>query len=250
MKMLYGNYDAKKETSVAWLSKEKTYAPEVGDEKMTVRTAFSTFKEIGQTESFVLLTDAVPSDDEDYYCHACAPVIGMAVFSKMGNDWRMESSNKAVNFAGEFGKVPTDIQLLQIGPERYGVKIVDVGKGQGETTEVIQLLVPWKNTVILALERIIADDNKGACDHGEGLPCYANYRTLTLHPGRNTEYFDLTLVLKGTDFPLDNDGRISHIRMVHGSEVLKFEGGKYVQFSRSGDVTFVEDSIKKQENKD
>jgi hypothetical protein len=246
MKMFYGNYDLKKQASVAWLSREKSSLPEAGDEKMIVREAFTASRRVGQTEKFVLLTAAVPSEDEEFYCHACAPVIGMAVFSKNGDKWTMVASNKTVTFAGGFGKVPADIQLLQIGPERYAVKIVDVGTGQGETTTVMQLLVPWRDTVNLALERIIADDNKGGCDRSEGLPCYANYCTLTMHSNLNVEYFDLELDLKGTDFPISDNDPISQIRNVHGSEVLKFESGQYVRVSRRGDVTFVEDSIKNQ----
>jgi hypothetical protein len=103
----------------------------------------------------------------------------MAVFSQNGQTWHTDTSNRVMTFAGEWGKPLKDIQLVTIGPNHVAAKIVDVGKEtRGETTEVLELYVPWNGTVNLALRRIIADDDKRGCDP-KGVPCYANRRQVS-----------------------------------------------------------------------
>jgi hypothetical protein len=248
MRMFYGNYDVKKQASITLLPKEKSSLPAAGEEEMTVRMLFSSFIGDAGTQTLVLLTYAVPSEDETYYCHACAPTIGMAVFSQHGPNWTMDASNRSVTAAGEFGKPPTDIHLVQIGPDHRAVKIIDIGEGNGETTSVLQLLIPWNGTVNLGLERIVADDDKGLCDSRGGLACYANRRTVTFIPKDDGEYYDLELKLTGTDLPTSDTTTSMRARKVNGLETLKFENGKYLQVSRQGDRTYVDDAVARRED--
>jgi len=245
MKILYGNYDAKALTSVASLPKEKSSFPASGEEQMTIRVLLGAFSGDAGAQSFVLVTYAVPASKQDFDCHACAPTIGMAVFSQKGLKWSIDASNRAITSSGEWGKPPTDIQLVQVGPNRRAVKFIDVGGGQGETTAVLQLLIPWNGTVDLGLEQIIADDNKGGCDSKGSLPCYANHRSVTFLRNDHVEFYDLELKLTGTDSPLSGTSGSMRARKVHGLQIFKFENGKYVQFSRQGDLTSVEDFIQK-----
>jgi hypothetical protein len=237
MRMFYGNYDVKKQASVAWLPKGKSSLPAAGEEQMTVRMLFNSFSGDAGEQTLVLLTYAVPSNDETYYCHACAPIIGMAVFSQNGS-----------TFAGEFGKPPTDIQLVQIGPNRGAVKIIDVGQGNGETTAVLQLLIPWNGTVNLGLERIVADDDKGLCDSRGGLACYANRRTVIFIPKDNGEYYDLELKLTGTDLPISDSAPSTRTRKVRGLEIFKFDNGAYQRVSKEGDDTYVDVAVAKRKD--
>jgi hypothetical protein len=249
MKMFYGNYDVKTQTSVASLPKQKGSFPAGGEEQMTIKVLVSAFSGDTAAESFVLVTYAVPVSKEDFDCHACAPTIGMAVFSQNGPKWNIDASNRAVTSSGKWGKPPADIQFLQVGPNRRAVKFVDVAGGQGETTALLQLLIPWNGTIDLALEQIIADDNKDGCDSKGSLPCYANQRTVTFVRNDNVEFYDLELKLTGTDFPLSDAPVPVRVRKVQGLETFKFENGKYVQVSRRGDLTSVEDFIHKQKGK-
>lgn len=245
MKMLYGNYDMKKQTSVASLPKEKSSFPAAGEEQMTIRMLFNAFSGDAGAQSFVLVTYAVPTSGQTFDCHACAPTIGMAIFSQKGLKWTVDASNRAITSSGEWGKPPTDIQLVQVGPNRRAVKFIDVGGGQGETTAVLQLLIPWNGTVDLGLEQIIADDNKGGCDSKGGLPCYANHRSVTFIRNDHVEFYDLELKLTGTDFPLSDTSAPMRVRKVRGLQTFKFENGKYVQVSRQGDLTSVEVFVEK-----
>jgi len=247
MKILYGNYDATKQTSDASLPKEKSSFPAAGEEQMTVKPLFHAFSGKARAQAFFLVTYAVPANEESYDCHACAPTIGMAVFSQKGSKWTIDASNRAITFAGEWGKPPTDIQLVQIGPNRQAVRIIDVGQGNGETTAVLDFLIPWNGTVTLGLERIVADDDKGLCDADGGLQCYENRRTVKFIPNNKTEYYDLELKLSGTDLPASDAAGSRPARKVNGLETLKFENGKYVQISRQGDLTYVDRAVMERE---
>jgi hypothetical protein len=245
MKMLYGNYDAKTQVSATSLPREKSSLPAADEQQMTVRVLFDAFSADAGQKSLVLITFAVPTSDATFDCHACSPTIGMAVFSQKGLQWTIDASNRAVTFAGEWGKPPTDIQLVQIGPNRRAVKVIDVGEQNGETTEGLQLLIPWNGNVGLGLERIISDDDKGGCDSRGGLACYANRRTVTFIHKDNVEYYDLELKLTGTDLPISDASPSTRARKVRGTEILKIENGKYVQASRQGDLTSVEVFVEK-----
>ena len=216
---------------------------------MTVRVLFHSFLGEPVARSLFLLTYAIPSNDKTYDCHACAPVIGMAVFSQNGQKWHIDASNRAVTFAGEWGKPPKDIQLVTIGPNHVAAKIVDVGKETGgETTEVLELCVPWNGTVNLALQRIIADDDKGGCDP-EGVPCYGNRRQLSFVGRDDTEYYDIELRLSGSDVPLDVSASHQRKRQVSGLEVFRFDNGMYRQVSKDGDTTSLDEWMAKQKRK-
>jgi hypothetical protein len=249
MKIFYGNYDRDRKVSAASLPREKSSFPSAGEEQMTIRSLFSASSTDAGMPYFVLLTYAVPSNDEEYGCHACAPIIGMAVFSLQRSRWTLEASNRAVTVAGSFGQPPKDVELIQIGTNHPAVKIVDIGGGQGETTAVLQLLVPWRGTVNKGLERILGDNDKGGCGEDVGgLTCYENHRTVNFIHKEKGEYYDLELKLTGTDLPLPDSPPRRKARTVNGTEILKFEDGNYVQVSRQGDLTSVDRAVAGREN--
>jgi len=64
----------------------------------------------------------------------------------------------------------------------------------------------------------------------------------------NADYDDIELRLMGTDLPASDNPRVWISRKVSGVEVLKFENGKYIQTSRSGDLTYVDRRVAKRED--
>jgi hypothetical protein len=249
MTTFYGNYDVRRQTSITQLPKNTTSLPAPGEEQMTVRVLFRSFVGESVARSLFLVTYAVPSNDDTYGCHLCAPVIGMSVFRWSGGKWTMDASNRAVTFAGEWGKPPRHVELVQIGSHRTAVKIIDVGKGNGETTAILDILVPWNHTVKLGLQRTIADDDKGLCDP-TGLPCYQNHRTISFAPHDDPEYFDIELKLSGTDLPLNDSTPHGRSRKVSGLEIFRFDNGTYRLVSQDGDRTFFDEAVAKRKTKD
>jgi hypothetical protein len=160
----------------------------------------------------------------------------MAVFNRVGQEWAIESSNRAVTTSGGYAQPPTGISIVQIGRGRPAIEIRDSGSGGGATATVLLILAPWNGTVNLALERIIADNDAGMCGN---VACYSNSRTITYLRKPGADYSDIKLILKGTDFGDPS----SRSRRVHGVEILQFQDGKYIQVSRKGDLTNTDKSV-------
>jgi hypothetical protein len=234
MELFYGNYDAKNQTSVALLPQWPSTRSE---EQLTVKPLFHAFYGAANAQNLVLVTSAISPINVG---HAAVPTIGMAVLSHKESEWTMDASNRAVTYSGEWGHPPQRVELVQIGPNHYAVELVTVGGGQGETTADLELLIPLQDTVNVGLDRIIADDDRGAaCDLEAGLsvPCYENHREVSFIKDGTAEYYGLKLELTGTDLPTPGASMPKEPRPVHGVENLKFENGKYVQVSRQGDKT-------------
>lgn len=248
MRMFYGNYDVRKQTSITQLPKNTTSLPAPGEQQMAVRVLFHSFVGEPVSRSLFLLTYAIPIKGQTYDCHACAPVIGMSVFAQNGGQWTIDASNRAVTFAGEWGKPPRDVELVKIGSNLTAVKIIDVGKGNGERTAVLHVLVPWDHTVKLGLERVIADDDKDLCDP-QGLPCYENHRTVSFVHYDDSEYYDIQLRLSGTDLPLNDSKPQSRSRKVSGLETFRFADGIYRRVSEEGDRTYFDETVARRKNK-
>lgn len=236
MKMFYGNYNSESQTSTFNLPDGAVGGVLLAkNDSMLATSFFSGFTNENGSPKFMLLTYALPKDS-GYSCHACAPVIGMAVFKHVGQEWTIDSLNQAVMTSGGYGQPPTGISIVQIGRGRPAIEIRDSGSGGGETTSVLLILVPWKGTVNLALERIIADNDAGMCGD---VACYSYHRTVEYLRKASTSYYDLKLTLKGTDF----GDTSSRSRRVRGVEILQFQGGKYIQVSRKGDLTNTDKSV-------
>jgi len=232
MQMLYRNYNLKEQTSAALLPEYKGTSHSDAEEQMTVKPILSAFIGDAGAQRFVLVTSAVPPN---YGCHACTPTIGMAVFSQEGSKWATDAFNRAATYAGDWGEPPVSIQLVQIGPNRHAVQIISSSSGQGESTAILELLIPWNGTVNRGLWRVVSDGY--VCAEGvDGLPCYENRRTVKFIPNGQAEYYDLELELTGTDLAGGN-GSPFRAQEVRGLETLKLENGKYVQVSRQGDLT-------------
>jgi len=246
MMMFYGNFDAGAQSSTAVMPGRNNKNTSSPASYQAIAHAFF-HAETGEagTQKLVVVTYAVPKKG-GFGCHACAPTIGMAVFTNDGMKWAIEASNKAVTESGGWGEPPTDIQLVEIGHNHHGVQIKDVGGGQGETTAALQILVPWNGTVNAALKRIVADNDAGMCGP-DSLPCYSNERTLAFVSSANSDYYGVELKLTGTDLPDSSGGPITAARAVSGVEILKFENGVYVQVSREGDLTTVDQAVADQE---
>jgi hypothetical protein len=244
MKLFYGNFDRQKQTSTVTFSHPDSVR--VFGEQMLVRPLFHASIGDEAHQGFVLLTYAVPQRDEQYYCHACAPTLGMAVFEVRGSEWTLTASNRAVTDAGGYGKPPSKVKLTRIGPNHDAVQVEDTDQG-GQRTTVLLILAPWHDTVTVALERIIGDDDKGMCEP-KGLPCYSNNRSLKFLSNPTSDYNDVELTLTGTDLPASENPKVRAARKVAGVEHLRFESGKYEQVSRSGDLTTVDRVVAQREH--
>jgi hypothetical protein len=89
----------------------------------------------GGIDKHVVIATLTPRPRSEYYCHACAPMLGGAVFRRDGEMWTIESGGLKI----EQGHAWSDDQheplmLVRIGPDRYGLlHLVNDVSGGGET---------------------------------------------------------------------------------------------------------------------
>ncbi len=222
MNALYGNYDAAAGTSTST-------APMTGLEytnfqpgqKVNVKP-FLAAAYPAANEVF-LATFAVPADGE-FECHACAPLIGAAVFVKSSDSWKLEASEKPDIIFGQYG-VPPTAELFQFGPRHSGIELSYTYGGQGVTDTHVIFLVAWKGGFSQAWSGIVSSDNSGYCGAQAPSPCYAYHVDLKFEEGGVPRYDDLTVTTTGTDLASDSQ---SGIKSVTGVQHLRFSDGKYV----------------------
>jgi hypothetical protein len=221
---------------------------QVGDEIVIRPLWTSVLREEGKRK-IAFLTYALPKDSEElsandpgnFACHACAPLIGAAIFVLVGNQWQIESSSAVVSRGGGFGSPPVHFRTIQLGPQRFGIEISDGDTGGSETTSTEVILVAWKGKVRQSLRYVSSDNNKRSCgrENGES-PCYANRKTMALVRVEGHNFFDLLLTLAGTGL---TDTEPYRSKAVHGVERLTFADGYYKTLKRIGDRTEVESEV-------
>ena len=165
LEMLYGDYDKQLGTA-KW---EVVNPPEQEFEAFRnipgarVRAAFQAdYQEDGERKVF-LLTSAVPDSQNDYSCHACRPLIGATIFVKVDNQWKVEASEKYLMEGDGFGKVP-DTQLVQIGPDKFGLRLSSSDMAQGFESGGQSIIALVKDRITVVFEHITLDDSCGAVE--------------------------------------------------------------------------------------
>lgn len=250
MQSLFGNYDAKTGTSRYDIPQSTIYnlkgsGFEIGDDIAVSPLWASSAMEDGK-QKVVLVTYAVPIKEDgsptDFECHLCSPLIGAAVFAKNGGQWSVESSRTVVTRGGGYGDPASDIRIIPIGPRRIGIEITAGDLGQGITTSIKAILVPWKGKINEALRTVTEDDNKeAACgSDSDSLPCYFYRKSLIFVTGINKDYFDVVMKLSGTEL---TDHEPYKAKPVHGFARLSFVDGAYKTIERSGNRTHLEKVI-------
>ena len=226
LELIYGTYDSQKKYSKWKLTKEDIQAlpsedRSTGIQPGTVYTAANFAKSFTQAgvPRFFVITETVPAR---YDCHACAPIIGGATFSKQGDAWQLDTVTKEVSTMGSWGSAPEG-KLIKIGPERYGVVFQPGYTGQGITSESAVVIAETTGNVreVLVVDEYSAD-NGGTC--GEGLAtCYSFSSKLEFVAGSNAEFYDARITTTGTKE--DKDG---NVRRANSVKKYTFANGKYV----------------------
>ena len=85
-----------------------------------VRTFLSKdFTENG-VEKHLQLTATKPNIPDGYDCHACAPLVGAAIFVKIGDKWRVEAHYPYLGILGHSGQ-PPKMSWLQVGKDKFAL---------------------------------------------------------------------------------------------------------------------------------
>ena len=258
MRSLFGHYEANSGSAKFTVPDNSAFdlngsGFKAGDE-LVVRPFWKSTYEVDGVPKTELLTYAVPFDpdwkpivagDQPFSCHACAPLIGAAVFTWSDMKWKIETSQSFVIRDGAGGLPPSAVRLIKIGPHRTGVELINVYEGQGTTTTSKQIIALSDSAISRALNLLVGEDNQGGCDlhqPSDEPSCYRYRKTITFRPGANADYYDIYAVLPGTDYDYDNDTSRS-VHNVSGVEIFRFSEGSYTRISRRGSVTSTEQAI-------
>jgi hypothetical protein len=177
----------------------------------------------GGLEKLLVLGRITPEPTESYFCHACYPLLGGAIFHKQGSLWVVESAKKIIGWGGSLS--PDVISIFKIGPTKYGVSIrfFDVHQGYEVLKEMI--LVPNQGHLDVVLDVGYSDKpGPGVClEDNINLP---NQNVdIKFEPGINPEYFDAVVHIEY------NDGACGHkVKWVAHKETTRyqFKKGRYI----------------------
>jgi len=226
MKLLYGNYDPLAHTSTFRLTKSypHTFFDKPG--KVDARAFLTVGASDGGAMKVFLLTAAVPHGSPEFDCHACAPVIGAAVFAKNGAGWAVEASNREFDVIGNWGGPPT-AEIVRLGPERMGFELKPGNTNQGETVGSVMILLAWKGGIREVFDAETISTETSDCGDGMG-QCRDKSGEISFVRGEDEDYDDIVLTISGTEINAKT-GKEEKVRRVQN---WKYSDGKYVQVGR------------------
>lgn len=223
--LLYGNYsETQKESNWQPTTEELAKFAEssgVSGEKEFYVTAVlvSPFKQQGIDKYMVVTTAAPPGHD----CHACAPVVGMAIFKKDGNNWALELEQKYVDEIGAYGVAPEG-KLIKIGDDNYGVLLESSDTGQGYTSEGVSLITVVNNKTFKRILTVqTAGDNSGTCGDDLG-PCWKFSSKYEFAGGKDRNFYDFKLQSTGTKGADDDPTKVIP---ADETKTYQFDGTEY-----------------------
>lgn len=218
MRMMYGNYDPRTKTSV-WQKPTKAALEMVSQSAgplYSQMVGHFPFQQEG-SKKVMFVTASAP---RNYDCHACAPVISVAVFSQDAGKWKLETAESALTASGAWGKVG-QFKLVQIGPEKQALVVISGFTAQGETSETAFFYAQeggkFKQVLVLDTHR----DNGGNC--GPGMQsCYDFTSTYELKPGGSGAYYNVIVSTTGTQ--INSKGKPAPAKK---REIYVFRDGEY-----------------------
>lgn len=247
LKQLYGNYDPSTKTATLSctdaqrVDNEKTRSSwwpcyedssVVSVETMLMATVATWTDPKHKSEETYLITSAVPAHAASKFdCHSCDPAIGVAQFVWQSQKWELEKANATVGFYGSWGSPPF-VDLVAIGPSRYGVLLSVNDGGQGYTFGSKWLLAPIGKTVAEVWRIQDEQDDFGAYDpKGVDGPS-TRYRSAAAlrfscifndSCANGNGYFDIEVISRG----LDESGPKRSLKPQNWTNVYQFKDGKY-----------------------
>jgi len=186
---------------------------------------FKPYKE-DRKEKIFLLEKTIPSDSP-FECHACLPMLGAAVFVNEKGNWKIESQNLFLMFAGEYGESPF-AKLILIGKDKFGVSLEYDHKDDECTNREMTLLVPYKKSIEKLFQETIFYNNFNDC--GRSIPCAAFSAKIDFVNSDNDTFWNLKVKKSGTEV---SRKQINRVVSINEESIYQFFDGKYVRKFRN-----------------
>jgi serine/threonine protein kinase len=224
MELIFGNYNRDRKASrfqTLAVPKEERFA-QFSQTASGVATValMQSFREQGR-DKYLVVTKTMP-DGEAHSCHACAPLIGAAIFVRQGSTWEIEILEKYLTVIGAYGEPPT-IRLRKIGPDKHGISFAGGDAGMGYTSQYLMIAAPVEKKIKIIFDEPVGGDNEGACDRGKADKNYWGYKVdIDFIPQPGKPFFTIRTKTTGTQKD-DSAGIIP----VNSDRTYVFDGDRY-----------------------
>lgn len=161
-----------------------------------------------------------PQPGDEYFCHACHPLLGAAVFNWTDQQWQVESKNLLLGWGNSFDE---SFKLVKIGPDRHAIldSIEDVH--QGFQDKRIRLIVAHQASMQFGLDFGFNEKpSTDACGSGGYIEQEASLRFVK----SNQEFFD---VITKLNF---NDGSCDKFKVRKQTMRYRYVDGRYQEAGR------------------
>ncbi|SAK53873.1 lipoprotein [Caballeronia fortuita] len=228
LELLYGPYDQTSKTArwedatvpsdLAW--RENLQLPVRGVMRVKGVATFD-FSEGGKAKK-VLVTDSMP---EDGGCHGCTGLLGVAVFAKEGDKWKVESNHPYIASMGAMGSVGDRFDWVPAGDDLYALVVGGDDMHQGYQTVSTTAFVRTKEGSFVG---VIDDGDTGTSDQETLLA------QTTFIKGKNASHYDVKVAISY---------RLPGKSVYVADHVYQYSGGKYVLTKKDDPPKFVETAM-------
>lgn len=121
-----------------------------------------------EEEKLMLVYQLTPGPREQYACHSCRPALGAAVLARdaQSGRWQVQARSHLLMWGAPFSGAE-DLQLIALGPERWGLRSRDYDVGQGYESRRERVVLQLQQRLLLALDEGFTEaPGPGLCGEG------------------------------------------------------------------------------------
>lgn len=173
----------------------------------------------GGKQKKIFVTNAVPDGGG---CHACTGLLGVAVFAKDGNNWKVESNSPYVASMGVSGSVGDRFEWTPAGDDSYALIVSGGDSQQGYETASMTAFVRAKDGTF---SPAIDDADTGASEQ------MSLSTQTTFLKGKDAAHYDIKVA-----YSYQLPGQAVYV----ADHVYQYAGGKYVLVRKDDPPKFVQ----------
>ena len=221
MLAIFGNFNISDKTSI-WKSitpREQLESSGFSGDDGLVTAEFAQIFTEGGRDKFIIVVKTIPHE-EDFSCHACSPIIGVASFVRSGSKWNVETVTKFVTTSGGYGEIPK-VKLIQLGNDKHGLRFDGSGGGMGYFIDYMFIVANQGSQFKEVLSLTTREDATDSCDSDK---CNWKYIVnVDQIKVSNSDFYDIRTLKVGTV----NEEEKDKISAVNETAFYTFDNTKY-----------------------
>lgn len=230
MEVVYGYYDKNMECSkwVCSVPEKAEFGEKVNSQGELHTRASGIFDyQTEEGKQKILVTETLSREKDDWEeCHACAPILGAAIFSELEGDWFVMALRKNLGVYGAWGKGP-EKELIQIGENHFAILLKEAYTAQGieNGSQLLIGLDADSFKVLLDLPTSYSNEGMYYEDfHPELAEAYDSELSFIAEPGQ--DHYDLIVTTQGKRMVSIGDGK-EEVRPFSEKKRFTLDKGRY-----------------------